>query len=168
MHTFFDLIPLSTVLNICLLIAYIAIVSRVTSYTVVIAGVILIEFLHQGLYSYLSQPTAQDYIGKWIYFAWYLGFGLTDLVFVLSVIACCRQLNISIQMISKTILVIFTFLGLLQIARFIEKQYSGTDLLKLLYTQGIPAFNYLIVALLFGQLVVEVANKVNQTKNGID
>lgn len=159
MYTLLDLIPLSTVLNILLLICYVAVVSRITSYTIIITGVILIEFLHQGLYAFLSQPAAFELVGSWLYAAWYLGFGITDFAFVTIVIVVCKLSGTPIQSTSKIILGIFSFLGLLQVVRFIEKQYSGTDYFKVMYTQGIPFVNYIVVVLLGGQLLKDVSNR---------
>ncbi|WP_414827783.1 hypothetical protein [Alteromonas sp. H39] len=164
MHTLLDLVPLSTVLNILLLICYVAVVNRISSFTIIITGVILIEFLHQGIYALLSQPSVLELLETWIFVAWYLGFGLTDFAFVIVAIAVCKQSHTPIQKTSKIILGIFIFLGLLQVARFIEKQYSGTDYFKFLYTQGIPFINYMIVALLGGQLIAEIGNR----KKGLD
>ena len=66
-----ELIPLTTVFNMGLLIAYVAVVTRVTSYTVVLAAATLIEILHLSISTYLHRFFGIEEYAYLVFHLWY-------------------------------------------------------------------------------------------------
>ena len=162
MLNLFELLPLSTVLNMLLLIIYVAVVTRVNSYTVVLAGATIIEILHLCLSTYLRRFFGIEEYAHLVYHAWYLTFAVTDFLLVLAVLYVCKRLNTPLQLSSRVVLSVFFFLGGLQVANYIERLYLNSAFSDTFYSKGIPILNGFITAVLFTQLVCELFTRRNQ------
>lgn len=76
---------------------------------------------------------------------WYLGFAITDFVFVIGTILFCEKLQLKKDFISSTVLFCFAFLGLIQIVRYVERYVLeiDSDLMGWVYTNSIVMVNIL-------------------------
>lgn len=160
-----ELIPLSTVLNMVLLIIYVALVTRINSYTIVLAGATIIEILHLSVSTYLHRLFGIEEFAYAVFHIWYLTFAITDFLLVFFVIYLCKKLNSPLQFGSKLVLSIFFFLGWVQLVSYLERLHLNSAFLDPFYRSGIPVLNGVITAVLFAQLVYDLVKNRNQRED---
>lgn len=79
---------------------------------------------------------------------WYFGFAVTDFIYVLLVYKIHDKLNLKADKVSRFILTGFIVLGLIQVARYIDRIVIDTNYLAEFYQVSIPAINVSVTALI--------------------
>lgn len=160
-----ELIPLSTVLNMVLLLIYASVVTRINSFTVLLAGATILEILHLSVSTYLHRLFGIEEFAYAVFHLWYLTFAITDFLLVFFVLYLCKKLNSPLQLGSKVVLSLFFFLGWVQVASYLERLYLSSAFLDPFYRSGIPVVNGIITAVLFIQFVYDFVKARNQRED---
>ncbi len=150
MTAVFPQLSIASLLYVVALLLYVFIVRRLTAFSFVIVGVLILDFLHVGysifLTSFFQDPSSETFV----FYAWYLGFAITDFLFVWLLVSWCRNSGLRLDIGSKLILAIYAVLGVLQCFRLVERLIVNSDLMRFVYTNGIPILNIAIAVILFG------------------
>ncbi|RDV24461.1 hypothetical protein DXV75_13630 [Alteromonas aestuariivivens] len=157
MNEFLLLVRPEMLLYLVAFLAYIFSVRTITPFSFVIVGVMFLEVLHQGLTLFLnSSMKTEDHVTQVLVFhAWYIGFALTDFIFVSLIYLLSRWLNVNLGLTCQLIAAAFLILGCLQIVGYVDGLFfDGTDWVAFIYTNSIPVINYLIFIILMGHVVV--------------
>lgn len=157
-------LSIASLFYVVALFTYIFIVRRLTAFSFVILGVLLLDFLHTGygifLTSFFHEPTSKTFA----FYAWYIGFAITDFLFVWIISAWCRNAGLKLDIASKVILSIYAVLGFLQIFRLMERMLVNSDLMGYVYSNGIQFLNFCIAAILFGFIAFSLLGSVRGHK----
>ena len=164
MTAVFPQLSIASLLYVVALLLYVFIVRRLTAFSFVIVGVLLLDFLHVGysifLTSFFQDPSSETLV----FYSWYLGFALTDFLFVWLLVRLCKGSGLHLDIASKFILAIYAILGALQLLRLVERLLVNSDLMKLIYSNGIPVLNFSIATILFGFIAVSLVNSLRGQK----
>lgn len=94
---------------------------------------------------YLPQFFEYDEYIDLVSFAWYGGFAITDFAMVALAIKAIDKYSLSIDKSSVLFLACISGMGLLQIARYLDRYAFSTDLLGFIYSNGIPTLNTIML-----------------------
>ncbi|MEW9796582.1 hypothetical protein [Alteromonas sp. CYL-A6] len=135
---------LSTLLYVAALIAYSLTVKRITAFSFVLVGLLMLEGLHMGgqflMASYYNEPAYTTII----YYSWYLFFAVTDFLYIGLTVLFCRKAGLAIDRVSYLLLSLYAFMGGLQVVRLIERTWVDTQIMEWFYTNSIPFINIVI------------------------
>lgn len=146
----FDLIPSSTLLNLAALVVYVLIVRRITVFSFVLVGVMIIEALHQGISFYLqSFFTAPD---TWalVKVSWYTSFALTDFLFYGLTVHLTHTYRLEMDNVSKIVIHLYLVMGFIQLVRLAERYITNSEIMGVLYSNSIVLITMVISFLLIG------------------
>lgn len=143
-------IPLSTQLHIAALIVYLFFVRKVTAFSFVFIAILLLDALHLGIKYWLAILQATPEFTEFVYYAWYLSFGITDFIFVALICYWSDKSQTPLDITSKILVGIYLGLGALQVTTLIERSTIDTGIMVSLYSNGIPIANMVATVLLFG------------------
>lgn len=158
MTAVFPQLSIASLLYVVALLLYVFIVRRLTAFSFVIVGVLLLDFLHVGysifLTSFFQDPSSETFV----FYAWYLGFAVTDFLFVWLLVSWCKNSGLQLDIGSKLIIAIYAVLGVLQCFRLIERLIINSELMGFIYTNAIPILNFTIAVILFGFITINLIN----------
>lgn len=135
-------------IQIIALAAYIIKIRKVSAFIVCVVILLLFTVFHYFYEKQLLVMAQQDNLRALVSNLWYLGFAYTDAFLVLLVLVICRKRSLKIDRITRLILLSYISLGLIQIARYIDRIIYGTDKLGSFYSIAIPSINISITALI--------------------
>lgn len=158
MTAVFPQLSIASLFYVVALLLYVFIVRRLTAFSFVIVGVLLLDFLHVGYSIFLSSFSHDPTTKTFVFYAWYIGFAITDFLFVWALAAWCKNSGLKLDVASKVILAIYAVLGFLQIFRLIERVLVNSDLMSFIYSNGIPILNFCIAAILFSFIAFSLVN----------
>ena len=156
----FESIPSSTLLCLAALFLYLFTVRKVTSFSFVFVGILVLEALHIGIQFALASLVHTPELVPFVYYTWYLSYGLTDFFFVGVVFYLCRRSETELEFVSKLLLWIYLSLGVLQVVRLIERLTINSDIVGWLYTSGVPIVNFGIALILLGYVIKVIATNL--------
>lgn len=125
---------------ICLVLCVI-IVRKKTGFLIVLSLSCLLGFSQVGWEIYLTQLKNDGIDIGLIRNLWYMGFALSDFIFVAVCIWMCDKWRLPLDKVSNYILVTFIVLGFAQAVRYFDRLIIETDQLGWLYSQIVPALN---------------------------
>ncbi len=143
-------IPMTTLLNLAALILYTLAVKRITFFSFILIGLLLIDVLHQGIAIYLRSFLSDERSQSFVFHAWYISFAFTDFLFFLCGLYLAKVFNSDIDRASQFVLYTYLALGVIQILRFAERLFTDTNLMAWLYAEGIPLTNLVVTAFVIG------------------
>lgn len=146
-------IPLTTLLNLAALILYTLAVKRITFFSFVLVGLLLIDVLHQGIAIYLRSFLSDERSLSFVFHAWYISFAFTDFLFFLSGLYLAKVFGSDIDRASQFILYTYLALGVIQMLRFAERLFTDVNLMAWLYSEGIPLTNLVVTAFVIGYVI---------------
>ncbi|GGW89790.1 hypothetical protein [Alteromonas halophila] len=153
-------IPMPTLLYTAALAIYLFCVKKFTSFSFVFVAIFALNAVHLGVeYLFVSLFNTPQ-LASFTYYAWYLTFGLTDFIFVGMILFWSKQTNIQLEIVSKALIGIYFSLGVLQIVRLVERLTIDSELMAIIYREGIPFANIVIAILLFGYVFKTVIESV--------
>lgn len=130
----FDFLEPFFAFRLLALLLYTVVVKRVTSFTVAIACIIVIECIHVPIeLTLLPMFSAADLtLAEWqqLRAVWYGSFLLTDLVVVGAIYAVTKRLHLKLELASKCIMAIFMALAMVQIVTFFSYYLGFRDAIK--------------------------------------
>ncbi len=147
---------LPALLYMIALSVYAATVKRLTIFSFVLVGLMLLEVIHLGLEHYIFHiyTVWQDYFT--VNILWYFGFALTDFLFVLILFRTAASMNAKMEWISSFVVYVYLLLGIVQVARYIDRFIFKTHYLATVYGEGIPLLNTALSAAVFIFVFIEV------------
>ena len=147
---------LPALLYMIALSVYAVTVKRLTIFSFVLVGLVLLEAIHLGLehYMWYIYKTWNNYSAA--YFLWYVGFALTDFLFVFLLFRTARMMNTQMEWISSFVTYVYLILGVVQVARYFDRVVYKTDFLVTMYKDGIPLLNTALSAAVFIFVFIEV------------
>ena len=149
--------------NVAALILYMLSVRKLTVFSFIFLGTLVLEALHTGVELYLQSVGAlQDYT-LFGFLAWYLTFGLSDIAFGFLIIAAARQMLLPLNKVCKALIALFLLLGMLQIMTMVERLTLQTELVGQIYPAVIFAVNTAISVVLLGYALKTVLSAIVST-----
>lgn len=137
-------------INVAALMLYMLSVRKLTVFSFIFLGTLVLEALHTGIEFYLQSVGAlQDY-SLFGFLAWYLTFGLSDMAFGFLIIAAARHMALPLNRVCQFLIGLFLLLGVLQILTMIERLTLQSALVGEIYPLIIFAVNTAISVILLG------------------
>ncbi len=164
MTAVFPQLPTAIVFYFIALLLYIFTVRRLTAFSFVVVGVLLLDFLHVGFEFFLKSHFHEPAFSTLVYYSWYLGFAFTDFAFVAVIISMCKSSRLKLDIASKVILSLYVALGLLQIFTLVERLVVNSDIVNFLYTHSVPILNFVIAVTLFGFIATSMIHSLRHHK----
>ncbi|WP_100642979.1 hypothetical protein [Alteromonas facilis] len=144
-------------------LAYILNFRRVDTFVSLCVGILLLtpsQFLFERYLLELAiEPTNKEMVRN----LWYIGFAISDMVFVAIVALIAHFQNLKFDFTSK--ILAFSFLGMawIQLFRYVDRIVIETDMLGEFYRASIPAINIsvtiVIVVFTLGMIAADGARK---------
>ena len=135
------IVPASTLLLIAAFLSYLGVVKRLTAFSFALAGLLVLEFLHQAIRHHIANIVPEAFFDVWGFYIWYLSFALTDFAYVWGVSACVKRMSLSIARATEFLLIAIFTMGLIQVVRMIDRLFIDSQWISILYTKGIPLLN---------------------------
>jgi hypothetical protein len=104
--------------------------------------VVALQLLHMWYQPYLMNNLAKRLSKEDIRTLWYMGFAVTDFLLVWLAVSYCSIKNMARDKVSNFILGIIAVLGVIQMVRYADRVFIGTDALGGVYKAAIPALNF--------------------------
>jgi hypothetical protein len=140
------------------LIVYVSCVRKVTVFIVVISSVVVLDIFQQWYRSELKKLFyLEDYLFE-INTAWYLGFSITNTIFIVIVVWCLSRGNLLRDRVSEFVIIAYLFMTALQIIRYLDKTVFDTDLVGFIYRTSITTTN-VVLSLVILVYVLRVLTK---------
>jgi hypothetical protein len=140
------------------LIVYVSCVRKVTAFIVVISSVVILDIFQQWYRSELKKLFyLEDYLFE-INTAWYLGFSITNTIFIVIVVWCLSRGNLLRDRVSEFVIIAYLFMTALQIIRYLDKTVFDTDLVGFIYRTSITTTN-VVLSLVILVYVLRVLTK---------
>lgn len=137
-------------INVAALMLYMLSVRKLTVFSFIFLGTLVLEALHTGIEFYLQSVGALQNYSLFGFLAWYLTFGLSDMAFGLLIIAAARRMALPLSRVCKLLIGLFLLLGFLQIFTMIERLTLQTVVVGEIYPLVIFAVNTAISVILLG------------------
>lgn len=144
-------IPLSVMANLLTFIFYSAVVRRFTSFSLIVIGVFLLEVYGQIITHTLSGIQITGF--NWVWPLWFLGFALTDFLFVGATIWLVNHYHLQWQWVSRVVLSAHVVMGVIQCSVYLSYLTVDSWLIDLLYTDGIVLINLFTSTLMLGYVI---------------
>jgi hypothetical protein len=140
------------------LIVYVSCVRKVTAFIVIISSVVILDIFQQWYRSELKKLFyLEDYLFE-INTAWYLGFSITNTIFIVIVVWCLSRGNLLRDRVSEFVIIAYLFMTALQIIRYLDKTVFDTDLVGFIYRTSITTTN-VVLSLVILVYVLRVLTK---------
>jgi hypothetical protein len=142
---------ISLSLVILALIIYLLSVRKVTAFAIIVSSSIVLDFIQQWIRFELKNLFhLTDYLFQ-INAAWYLGFALTNTIFIVLMIQVFKRVNLLRDTASEFLIICYMFMTALQVFRFLDRIVFDTDLIGFIYKCSITTTNVVvaIVVLLY-------------------
>lgn len=157
-------------LEILALTLYVLFTRKKVAFSIILSGVCLLGAFHQWLVGhYLKLFDAPSY-AAYLQHTWYLGFAITDMIAVVSLIYICKRNYLPLDKASKFILQSYLLLAGIQITRYIDRLVLGTDLLAAAYKLAIPVLNFGIASVaifvVLNTILYLLINKIKKYRLG--
>lgn len=164
MTAVFPQLPIAIVFYFVALLLHVLTVRRLTAFSFVIVGVLLLDFLHVGYEFFLKSYFHDPALSTLVYYGWYLGFALSDFAFVALIAGICKNAHLKLDIASKVILSLYVLLGVIQLFSLVERLIVSSKVALYFYTQSIPILNFVIAFTLFGFIVTTLLSSLRQQK----
>lgn len=126
------------------LIIYIACVRKVTAFLIIISSAVVLDGFQQWFRLELQKTFhLTDYLFE-INTAWYLGFALTNTIFIVFVVWLLSRANLLRDRVSEFVLIAYMFMTALQIVRYLDKVVFDLDLVGFFYRTSITTTNVVL------------------------
>lgn len=129
-------------------IAYILYTRKTSAFLYCLLAVLIFTFFQYSLEKELLNLSQKPRFEQLVYNAWYLGFAYLDAVFVIVVIYLCKKKSLTIDHVTRMILISYVTLGCMQVARYMDRIILETDALGELYSIVVPTINISITLLI--------------------
>ncbi|WP_414827784.1 hypothetical protein [Alteromonas sp. H39] len=164
MTAVFPQLPTAIAFYFVALLLHVLTVRRLTAFSFVIVGVLLLDFLHVGFEFFLKSHFHEPAFSTLVYYSWYLGFALSDFAFVAVIATICKNANLKLDIASKVILSLYVVLGAIQLFSLVERLVVNSKFAYYFYTQSIPILNFIIAVTLFGFIAISLFSGLRQQK----
>lgn len=148
--------------DFAVLLVYLLVVDRKTAFGVILLFSCVLGSLHIFWEVYMFNLLEDDSNGEIVRTLWYLGFSVSDFLFVILSVWLCNLLNLERDKVCNFILVTYLVLGFIQASRYLDRIIFGTDYLGLIYNNGIPALNLAISTAAIFYLLNVIGRAVSQ------
>jgi hypothetical protein len=152
-------ISTSTLLFMAAFLILFIIQKRFTPFSFLLIGVIVLEAIQLNLEFYLFGQFWDYSQYHLLYVYWYLGFALTDTVFVVVSIMLYHKFSLRLDWASRCIMTIYSVMAGLQLIRFVDRAFKDTAFIETLYQNGIPLLNLLVVLITFVYVASSIKTK---------
>jgi hypothetical protein len=103
---------------------------------------VALQLLHMWYQPYLMDNLAKKLSKENIRTLWYMGFAVTDFLFVWLAVSYCNIKNMVRDKVSNFILIEVAVLGVIQMVRYADRVLIGSDVLGGFYKVAIPTLNF--------------------------
>ncbi|QJR82332.1 hypothetical protein CA267_017025 [Alteromonas pelagimontana] len=158
-----NIVPSTTLLYLAALFVYTLCVKKLTAFSFIFVGVLILEILHVGLEFYLYSSNEYSSYYELVYYSWYIGFAATDFLFIWVACLWSRKAQVPFDTISKVVLWLHGFMGVIQIVRLVERSYIDSYLMSLMYSNSIVLINMIIALLLIGFVAKVILENLRQS-----
>lgn len=153
-------------LVILALIIYLLCVRKVTAFAIIVSSSIVLDFIQQWMRLKLqSLFHLTEYLFE-INTAWYLGFALTNTLFVVLMMQVMKRVNLLRDRVSEFLIICYMFMTALQIIRYVDKLILNTDLIGFIYKTSITTTN-VVVAIVVLLYSLKLATKILMEKRNL-
>lgn len=124
------------------LLIYVFYFSRNDSFTITLSLLLTTYLSHFLIEIFYQWSLDNGYLWQLIaYHAWYLGFALTDFLFMYLAYYVCKRKKFRMYKISEFIIFNFVVLGFIQLLRYADREVFETEVLDYFYTVAIPTID---------------------------
>jgi hypothetical protein len=128
-------------LNIIALFISVLVLPHRTAFVAILLFIIILQLLHMWFEGYLLNILADTLEKKDVRTLWYMGFAVTDFLFVWVAISYCNLKELLRDKSSNFILLSTCVLGVVQMLRYADRVLINTDVLGDFYSLSIPTLN---------------------------
>ncbi|MGJ8680484.1 hypothetical protein [Paraglaciecola sp.] len=128
-------------LNVAALFAIYLMAKQRTSIGITLLFAVVLQIFHVWYEVFLLETLSESLSKNAIRTLWYMGFGLTDFLFIIITIFCCLKMNLPRDKASSFILISYGLLGATQMIRYADRVLLQSDLFGFIYKHLIPTFN---------------------------
>lgn len=153
-------IPTWPLINLAALCIYILIVKRLTVFSFVFVGTLILDALHLGAEYYFISLNVLHQFDTVLFVSWYVFFGLTDLLFVALIVWWSSNLKMALDWSSKGVISLYLFMGLLQLVTLFARLYFYWESFDTVHNLLIVISNYTVSVLLLGHVALVAGLKM--------
>lgn len=125
---------------------------------------VIMGTLRQAIEYRVGQLFGIDELKHWVRVIWYFSFALTDFTFVIFTVLFIRWQKLKSTYCVNGIFCVVMTLGLLQVARYVDRFVLETDQLGYVVSNGVPAGNTIITMLVVSELVKTIIVSIASRK----
>ncbi|MBD3584226.1 hypothetical protein HHX48_00570 [Salinimonas sp. HHU 13199] len=150
------------------LLAYSLSVRKVTLFSFIFLGTLVVEALHFGIENYVKSLNSMEVFSTLGFYTWYLGFGASNLLFALSILLLRGYLPVIPVPVTRYFIAIYTLLGFLHLFTLLERLSLQSALVANSYPMAIALLTLLKMAGLIGYALYEVGASLYRKKQRVD
>lgn len=114
--------------------------------------IVVLQLFHMWYEGYLLNTLANELGKKDVRTLWYMGFAVTDFLFIWLAVSYCSIKNMVRDKASNFILISIGALGVVQMVRYADRVLIGSDVLGGVYKIAVPTLNFSITFLAIAYL----------------
>ncbi len=145
-------------ISVLMLLIYTAIVRKLTSFNVLLILLLFLTYLQFYWDVTISKHFGREDISDLITALWYLGFGISDFIFVVLSCFIIRKNHLETNTPIRMIIYSYIALGVVQVITYLERFIFSTKNLYYFYEYAIPTVNASVTVIIFVYTAMTVLN----------